>query len=528
MAKKVENKRGVVARKVKGFRDINPSLNQLKWKIINAAGDVYRKYGFEHWDTPVLEYADCLGKYLPDEDTVDKGVYSFKNPEEEPVLRSDGSELRDDDAHVVMENAFLSLRYDLTSPLARRYAEGLLEKYQRHMLAQMKPPLFRRYQYGPVYRYEIKLSPGRFREFWQLDFDNVGTDDVAADAEVCMVLSDALEAIGLPRKSYIVKVNNRKVLTGYLKSLGVENDLQEQNIIRVIDKMDKIGLENVALELGEGRTDSSGAEVKGLNLDEKLVNGVVDFIKGFSQQKTRQEVLADLKNLNIENENAQEGIAELEKIDRILSALDFDEERVIFDPSLVRGLAYYTGPVYEVESLQSYVDTKGVERRIGSICGGGRYDGLVENLLGIKVPATGASIGVDRLAELLMLTNQAPKQKDGPVFIAYFDEELVPMYQKVARDLRQGGIETEVYYGMDKKKMKKQMAYADAKNCPLVILIGGNEAEKGVATVKNLKLGKELASKFSDKKEWIDQVQKEVPLDELVNYINSVLTESKK
>ena len=521
MPKKVENKRGVVARKVKGFRDIDANLNQLKWKIINKASEVYRKYGFEHWDTPVLEYADCLGKYLPDEDTVDKGVYSFKNPEEEPVLRSDGKEVRDENAHVVMENAFLSMRYDLTAPLARRYAEGLLERYQRHQLTQLKPPLFRRYQFGPVYRYEIKLSPGRFREFWQLDFDNVGTKDVAADAEVCMVLSDALEAIGLPRKSYVVKVNNRKVLTGYLNSLGVENDLQEQNIIRVVDKMDKIGLDNVGLELGAGRTDSSGAEVKGLNLDENLVSSVVSFIRNFSNQKTRQEVLSDLRKLDIQNDIAVEGIQELEKMDTILSALDFDEERVIFDPSLVRGLAYYTGPVYEVESLQTYIDAKGVERRIGSICGGGRYDGLVENLLGIKVPATGASIGVDRLAELLMLTNQAPQQKDGPIFIAYFDEELVPHYQRVARDLRDAGINTEVYYGLDKKKMKKQMAYADDRNCPFVILIGGNEMEKGVATVKNLKLGKELSKTISDKKEWNDRVQKEVPIAELADYIKS-------
>lgn len=524
MSKKVENKRGVVARKVKGFRDIDPNLNQLKWKIINAASEVYKKYGFEHWDTPVLEYADCLGKYLPDEDTVDKGVYSFKNPEEEPVLRADGRELRDDDAHVVMENAFLSMRYDLTSPLARRYAEGLLEKYQRHQLGQLKPPLFRRYQFGPVYRYEIKLGPGRFREFWQLDFDNVGTNDVAADAEVCMVLSDALEAIGLPRKSYVVKVNNRKILTGYLKDLGVENDLDEQNIIRVIDKMDKIGLDNVALELAGGRTDSSGAAIKGLNLDANLVIGIVDFIKNFSNQKTRQEVLADLRNLEIKNETAQDGIQELEKMDKILSTLDFDEERVIFDPSLVRGLAYYTGPVYEVESLQTYIDAKGVERRIGSICGGGRYDTLVENLLGIKVPATGGSIGVDRLAELLMLTNQAPKRKDGPVFIAYFDEELVPLYQRMARDLRDAGIDTEVYYGMDKKKMKKQMAYADDRNCPFVILVGGNEAEKGVATVKNLKLGKELSKTISDKKEWNARVQKEIPLDELADYIKGEMS----
>ena len=526
MSKKVENKRGVVARKVKGFRDIDANLSQLKWKIINAASEVYKSYGFEHWETPVLEYADCLGKYLPDEDTVDKGVYSFKNPEIEPVLRADGSELRDENAEVVMENQFLSMRYDLTAPLARIYSEKLLEKFQRHQLAQMKPQLFRRYQYGPVYRYEIKLTPGRFREFWQLDFDSVGTEDVAADAEVCMILSDALEAIGLKRKSYVVKVNNRKILTGYMTALGVESESQEQAIIRVIDKMDKIGLDNVALELGEGRTDSSGAPIKGLNLDADMVISVVTFIKDFLERKSRKEVLADLKTLNIQNETAQEGIAELEKMDAILEALDFDEERVIFDPSLVRGLAYYTGPVYEVESLQSYVDSKGVERRIGSICGGGRYDGLVEKLLGIKVPATGASIGVDRLAELLVLTNQVPQRKVGPVFIAYFDEALMPTYQKIARDLRSEGIETEIYYGFNKgfRKMKKQMSYADEKNCSFAILIGENEAEKGIATVKNLKLGKEIASTVTDKKEWNAMVQKEIPLADLTAYIKNELS----
>ena len=525
MSKKVENKRGVVARKVKGFRDIDANLSQLKWKIINAASEVYKSYGFEHWETPVLEYADCLGKYLPDEDTVDKGVYSFKNPEIEPVLRADGSELRDENAEVVMENQFLSMRYDLTAPLARIYSEKLLAKFQRHQLAQMKPQLFRRYQYGPVYRYEIKLSPGRFREFWQLDFDSVGTEDVAADAEVCMILSDALEAIGLKRKSYVVKINNRKILTGYMAALGVDNEKQEQAIIRVIDKMDKIGLDNVALELGAGRTDDSGAPIKGLNLDAEMVNSVVNFIKDFLERKPRKEVLANLKALNIQNETAQEGIAELERMDSILAALDFDEDRVIFDPSLVRGLAYYTGPVYEVESLQSYTDSKGVERRIGSICGGGRYDGLVEKLLGIKVPATGASIGVDRLAELLVLTNQVPEQKVGPVFIADFDEVLMPTYQKIARDLRSEGIDTEIYYGYNKgfRKMKKQMSYADEKNCSFAILIGENEAEKGVATVKNLKLGKEIASTVTDKKEWNAMVQKEIPLAELTAYIKDQL-----
>jgi histidyl-tRNA synthetase len=209
--------------------------------------------------------------------------------------------------------------------------------------------------------------------------------------------------------------------------------------------------------------------------------------------------------------------------------MDFDEERVIFDPTLIRGMAYYTGPVFEVESLQTYKDEKGKERQVGSICGGGRYDGLIENLLGMKVPATGASIGVDRLAELLRLTNQAPSQADGPVLIAHFDDELTTEYQKIARNLRSAGIDTEVYYGYNKgfRKMKKQLKYADEKNCPIVILIGENEANKGVATVKNLKLGKELADKISDKKEWNSKVQKEVALSDLAEYVKAQFSNSR-
>jgi histidyl-tRNA synthetase len=517
--------RGIIPRKVKGFRDIDTGLNQLRWKIINAASKIYKSYGFEHWDTPVLEYADAIGKYMPDEDTVDKGVYSFKNPEEEPVLDKVGQALRDSNGQAYMENAFVSMRYDLTAPLARIYSEKLLGKYQRHQLNQIKPDLFRRYQFGPVYRYEIKLTPGRFREFWQIDFDSVGTNDVAADAEICMVLSDALEAIGLKRHTYIVKMNNRKVLKGFLQSCGVIEEEQEQAILRVFDKLDKIGWEAMQLELGKGRVDSSGAEVAGLNLEESLIENIISFLRSFENAGTRKEVLTQLSANLSENEIAKEGLEELHKIDGILEVLGFDEERVIFDPTLIRGMAYYTGPVFEVESLQSYTDDKGKERKVGSICGGGRYDGLIENLLGLKVPATGASIGVDRLAELLKLTNQAPEKANGPVLIAFFDEDLSTEYQRIARELRTNGIETEIYYGFNKgfRKMKKQLKYADEKNCPLVILIGENEAEKGVATVKNLKLGKELADSISDKREWNSRVQKEVPLTDLADYIKSQL-----
>lgn len=517
--------RGNIPRKIKGFRDINAGMNEVRQKIIRAAAGVYRSYGFEHWDTPVLEYAEALGKYMPDEDTVDKGVYSFRNPEEEPVLLADGNEMRDAQGQALMEFHPLALRYDLTAPLARLYAEGLWAGVRRKEVTESNAPLFRRFQYGPVYRYELKLMPGRFREFWQLDFDTVGTADVAADAEACMILCDALEAIGLERNTYRIKVSNRKVLKGFLASIGIATDEQEAAVLRVIDKLDKIGWDAMRLELGKGRTDSSGADVPGLLLPETTVEKIIDFIKIATGVSARKRVIERFEQAAGQNDIAAEGIRELQKMDQLWESLGFDEERIVIDPTLMRGMAYYTGPVFEAESLLSYQDEKGKERKVGSICGGGRYDGLVEKLLGLKVPATGASIGVDRLAELLNMLNPGGAEATGPVLIAYFDDQLQNEYYRIARELRQAGIDAEVYVGNYKgfRKMKKQMAYADSKNCPAVVLFGMDEAAKGVASVKNLKLGKKLADTISDKQEWISKVQREVPLGELTNYLREQL-----
>ncbi len=513
--------RGIIPRKIKGFRDIDADLNELRQKIIREASKVYRSYGFEHWDTPMLEYADAIGKFMPDEDTVDQGVYNFRNPEEEPILGVDGNEIRDGEAKAIMEHQAVALRYDLTAPLARVYAERIWMDVKRKQVMETNAPLFRRFQYGPVYRYELKLAPGRFREFWQLDFDSVGTKDVAADAEACMILSDALSAIGMDTDTFIVKVNNRKVLKGFLESIGIDDDEQEGAVLRVIDKLDKIGWEDVEKELGAGRTDSSGAEVEGLDLPVDRIEKILAFLKIATGVDSRKEVVGRLEGLTAGNELAEEGLAELKKMDAMWEALGFDEKRIVFDPTLMRGMAYYTGPVFEVESLLTFKDRKGKTRKVGAICGGGRYDGLVENLLGMKVPATGASIGVDRLAAILQMANPDEVKAQGPVIIAYFDDALLNDYHKIARQLREVGIDTEVYCGYFKgfRKMKKQMAYADNKNAPAVILIGSDEAAKGVATVKNLKLGKELSTTISDKKEWIARVQKEVPLSDLVGYM---------
>ena len=517
--------RGTVPQKVKGFRDITSTQNALREHIIEKASEIYRRYGFARFDTPILEYAECLGKYLPDADSVAQGVYSFKNPEQEPVFDTLGKEMRNPDNSVIMENHYLAMRYDLTAPLARVYAEGLWQQHLRGEI-QGKTNLFRRFQYGPVFRFEAKLDPGRFREFWQMDFDTVGSEDVSTDAENCMILSQALENIGLKRGTYLIKINNRKIVNGLLSHAGITDKDTETAVMRIIDKLDKIGIDEVAKELGKGRVDEvSKAQIPGLGLKDENIALIVNFIKDFEQHSARKATIDKLKSKPaFENDIYKEGVQELEKIDGILETLGFSEEVAILDPSMVRGLGYYTGPIYEVESLEYYTDEKGRKRKVGSICGGGRYDGLVENLLGVKVPATGASIGVDRLAELLTLTNQMPKQIDGPVIIIVFDDALMPLYQKTAMQLRLAGINTEIYYGA-KRGLKHQMSYADKNNCTLAVIIGGDEAAKGVATVKNLKLGKILAEKITDKNEWKSKVQTEISLENLAFEIKKMLSE---
>jgi histidyl-tRNA synthetase len=524
----MKNRRGIVPRKIKGFRDIDPSLNQLRWTIVDGARKVYEAYGFEHWDTPVLEYADALGKYMAGEGNftegeVAGGVYSFRNPELEPVYDQEGNELRDQKFDkVIYENQFVALRYDLTAPLARLYAEQLWQDKLKGLVKTEKSPLFRRYQFGPVFRFEAKLDPGRFREFWQLDFDTVGTSDMAADAEVCMVTADAMEAIGLKRGNYIVKVNDRKVLKGFLKNLGVHDEETETNILRVVDKVDKIGLDGLKEELEKVGSDPSGKVIEGLGLDPSWIESIVDFFKRFGTRENRKSILEKLSDLTNENPILAEGVEELREIDTVLSGMGYDEERVIFDPTLVRGMSYYTGPVFEVDSKQTYKDEKGTIRKVGSICGGGRYDDLVKNLLGIKVPATGLSIGVDRIAELLQLAGQSSTQTLGPVLIAVFDNNLMPEYQKIAAELRTADICAEVYYGFQ-RGLNKQLAYADKKNCPVAILLGGDEMEKGVVTVRDLKMGKDIASDFSDKAEWQKTSQFEVKREDLVKKVKELI-----
>lgn len=515
--------RGIIPQKIKGFRDISPQLNQLRWHIIEKAKEVYTKYGFEHWDTPALEYTEALGKYMPDADTVEEGVYSFRNPESEPIVDEKGNRISDDEGNFIMENMFLSMRYDLTAPLSRLYAEKLWHPTLLNQASTFKPQLFRRFQFGPVFRYETKLDPGRFREFWQLDFDTVGTNDISSDTEICMILSEALEAIGLERNSYRIKVNNRKILNGLLESIISSSNISPASVLRIIDKQDKIGVEGVKHELGSGRKDASGAFIDGLGLENSSIEKLLDFLSINGALLNRKELLSKLSNGYENNAVFAEGLSELSSIDNLLTELNFAEDRVVFDPSLVRGMAYYTGPIFEVESLTKYTDTKGNLRSVGSISGGGRYDGLVKKLLGLEVPATGASIGVDRLAELLTLSSSIKIEYKGPVLITVFENNLMNEYQKIAQELRAANIPTQVFYGMQ-KGLKKQLAYADSISSPVAILLGEDELKAGVVTVRNLTLGASMASEISNKEEWKAKAQQQVSREDLVAKVREMLS----
>ncbi len=512
--------RGLVPRKVKGFRDLDPATNALRWRLVETASRVYASYGFEHWDTPLLEYADCLGKYLPESNEAAEGVYAFPNPEREPIPDAEGAPLRDVDNRVLFEHALVTLRYDLTAPLARKYAEDLWEGRKN---PGRVPPLFRRFQYGPVFRFEQKLDPGRFREFWQLDFDTVGVSDVTCDAEVAMILSDALEALGLARGTWEIRVNSRNLHQGLFERVGLAGDEARcRDVLRVLDKVDKIGVSGVEAELGAGRVDASGSKVDGLRLDAATIGTLTGYLDGTQGAASRADVLGRLEAQVGGTPSGTLGLSELRVIDDTLTALGYGEDRVVFDPSVARGLAYYTGPVFEAVSKLEVRDEHGAIRRFGSICGGGRYDGLVERMLGVRVPATGASIGVDRLADLLSRVEAG--RRTSPVLVLALGSRQRVEQHRAAAELRAAGIPAEVYFGMQ-AKMKAQLAYADARGCAVAVLLGSEEVERGVVALKDLDMGKKLAAGITDRAEWRSgaSAQVEVPRAGLVDAVRELL-----
>ena len=480
----------------KGFRDYFGAEVTERKAMLDAITGVYHRYGFDPLETSAVETVEALGKFLPDVDRPNAGVFGWQ----------------EEDAD------WLALRYDLTAPLARVAAQ-----YRNDL-----PSPYRRYAMGPVWRNE-KPGPGRFRQFYQCDADTVGASSVAADAEICAMLSDALEVVGIPRGDYVVKINNRKVLNGVMEVAGVldPSDLSQFEdergiVLRAIDKMDRLGEAGVRALLGEGRRDESGDVTAGAGLTEAQADVVMGFVS--AKRDSGAQTVARLRELVAASAIGLEGVDELETIAALLAAQGYGSDRIVIDPGVVRGLGYYTGPVYEAELTFEILDEKGRKRQFGSVAGGGRYDDLVKRFTGQAVPATGVSIGVDRLLAALRAKGRAGAEVAGPVVVTVMDRDRMADYMAMVGELRAAGIRAEMYLG-NPKNFGNQLKYADKRGAPIAVIQGGNEAEAGVVILKDLILGAKIAQSAT-LEEWKDRpAQVEVARADLVAAVQRMLAQ---
>ena len=429
-----------------GFVDRQEKELLIRDFIISNIKEVMIKYGFQYLETPSFEYSESIGKFLPDKERPDEGVFSFQD-----------------------DSKWLSLRYDLTAPLARYFAKNYLEI--------QKP--FKRYQLGTVWRNE-KPGPGRFREFLQFDADFVGTKSLQADAELCVLISEILEKCGLSKKEYIIKISSRKITDALFKKINVTESEQKLTTLRALDKIDRLGWEGVKQLLGEGRKDKSGDFTKGANLSPS--------------------------NIQVIEKELNKKIPETEDLLEILNLFkNYDFNNFEFDPSIIRGLEYYTGPIFEVNLKFDVKNNKGQVIQFGSVGGGGRYDKLVDNFGNFDAPATGISIGLDRLVFAIMQKKDFKIKQSKPVIICVFEKKSMKEYINLQKILRNAGISTEIYPG--ESKLKKQMEYVNKIKSPAVILYGEDEIKSKKPTLRDLKSGSE----------------KSITIDELVDEIKKII-----
>jgi histidyl-tRNA synthetase len=522
------------ARLPKGLRDIGPAEIRAEALMLAKIREVYERYGFEPLDTPAIEYTDALGKFLPDQDRPNEGVFSFQDEDEQ----------------------WLSLRYDLTAPLARYVAENF----------DRLPKPFRRYQVGPVWRNE-KPGPGRYRQFTQFDADTVGTDNIAADAEMCMLAADTMEALGVKRGQYVIKVSNRKILDGLLERLGIgalEQAERRLTVLRAIDKLDRIGEGGVRALLGKGRKDESGDFTPGAQLPESHIDAILGVLRGhgtsFTDARTHlpptddewtktsaemqemtgisgepertywynnSQLVHEWRDLIGDSKMGGQGVRELLEMLTLMQSAGFGSRRFRISADVIRGLEYYTGPVFEAEITVPVKNEDGQTVRFGSVGGGGRYDDLVARFTGQRVPATGFSIGVSRLQAALAAINKGnDSAAAGPVVVLVMEKDRLADYQRMAQTLRSAGIRAEMYLGT--AGIKAQMKYADKRGAPCVVIQGGDERNSPdgpMVQIKDLIEGSRAAATIKDSKEWREgrPAQFSVKEDELVAKVREVL-----
>ena len=466
----------------KGFRDYFGSAVIKRYDMLATIGKIYHRYGFAPLESSAVETVEALGKFLPDTDRPNDGVFAWQDE----------------------DDGWLALRYDLTAPLARVFAQ------HRNDL----PLPYRRYAMGPVWRNE-KIGAGRYRQFYQCDADTVGASSPAADAEICMMLADVLEAVGIARNDYQIRLNSRKILNGVLDSLGLLDADVRGGVLRTIDKFDKIGESGVRSLLTKGRLDKSGAFIDGVGLKPDQADGVLAFLmaKGEKLIDTLSNIAKILDNTS---EECTDGIMEILSIISLVRGQGYQRDRIVFDPSVVRGLGYYTGAVYEAELTFEIKDKKGRVRQFGSVAGGGRYDDLITRFTGQSIPATGVSVGVDRLLAALEergveRTGEVDTGEVGPVIVTVMDKDRIGDYQAMVSELRNKGIRAELYLG-NPKNFGNQLKYADMRGSPLAIIQGADEHADGKVQIKDLALGARLSKDIDDLEEWRAQ-----PAQTLIN-----------
>jgi histidyl-tRNA synthetase len=516
----------------RGFIDRGPGDLAATERMLAAIRETFELYGFEALETPFVEYTEALGKFLPDQDRPNEGVFSFQDDDEQ----------------------WLSLRYDLTAPLARYVAENF----------DALPKPYRSYKAGWVFRNE-KPGPGRFRQFMQFDADTVGAASVAADAEICMMAADTLERVGIKRGDYVIKVNNRKVLDGVMDLAGLggeDKSGQRLTVLRAIDKLDRLGPDAVRQLLGLGRKDESGDFTKGAGLALEQIDAVMRYVDWrsflYDDKPLERGIILSTWKAKDESWNTQHptgnfavisyfekafgfnkfivsGLSELNNIAESVNSAGYGPERIVIDPSVVRGLEYYTGPVYEAELTFEVPNEQGQPVRFGSVAGGGRYDGLVGRFRSEPVPATGFSIGVSRLLAALKAVNSPllTAQKPLPlVVVTAMDAERIGDYQRMVAQLRslrdddgKPLLRAEMYLG--EGRFGAQLKYADRRGALCAVIQGSSEKDEGKVQIKDLKVGAELAAIAKNDREAYLQKQAEaqfsVPEDELVDAVRKVL-----
>lgn len=465
---------------------------RIERHIIEKVAQLYELYGFEPLETSALEYADALGKFLPDQDRPNAAVFSFQDDDEQ----------------------WLALRYDLTAPLARHVAQ--------HYDGLAKP--YRRYEFGPVWRNE-KPGPGRFRQFIQCDADIVASPLPEADAEICILAYEGLVATDIAKCAVSIRVNNRKLLDAVMYRAGIQDPGQELTLLRAIDKLDRLGLQAVEQLLGEGRKDESGDFTPGAKLQPEQIKAILDYLDiAQNLDGGREKILAQLESLVGANETGKQGIAELSAMHDLLNAQGYDTKKIAFDPAIVRGLEYYTGPVFEAQYIEPDADTG--SSNLGSIGGGGRYDGLIKRFKGIEVPATGFSFGVSRLAFLLSNQKMMEKTKQPLVVVLVMDRDHLADSYAMTSELRAAGIRSEIYMGG--AGMKAQFKYADRRGAALAILQGSEERANDVIQIKDLALGKKLSGQIDSNESWRSNrpAQFEVARESLVTAVKENLSQN--